>query len=109
MLGVVRDNNFSWHTHVTKLKNESNTRLDILKVIDNTSAADKRVLINTQKSIVRSTLYHGSIVYGAANKSDSQKLDPTENERCSEINIRCTQNETRSFTITVRSSNRTLL
>ena len=50
--------------------------LDILKVVSSTDwGADKPILINLYRSLVRSKLDYGSIVYGSARKSYIQILD----------------------------------
>ena len=50
--------------------------LDILKVVGSTDwGADRNILLNLYRSLVRSKLDYGSIVYGSARKSYIQILD----------------------------------
>ena len=55
--------------------------LNILKVIGNTDwGADRKVMLRLYRSLVRSKLYYGCIVYGSARKSYLQMLDPIHNQ-----------------------------
>ena len=55
--------------------------LNILKVIGNTEwGADRKVMLRLYRSLVRSKLDYGCIVYWAARKSYLQMLDPIHNQ-----------------------------
>ena len=55
--------------------------LNILKVIGNTEwEADRKVMLRLYRSLVRSKLDYGCIVYGLARKSYLQMLDPIHNQ-----------------------------
>ena len=55
--------------------------LNILKVIGNTDwGADRKVMLRLYRSLVRSKLDYGCIVYGSARKSYLQMLDPIHNQ-----------------------------
>ena len=55
--------------------------LNILKVIGNTEwEADRKVMLRLYRSLVRSKLDYGCIVYGSARKSYLQMLDPIHNQ-----------------------------
>ena len=50
--------------------------LNLLKVLSNTSwGADRSTLLHLYRSLIRSKLDYGSIVYGSARKSYLQMLD----------------------------------
>jgi hypothetical protein len=69
-LGVIFDSKLSFVTHIKMLKTKCAKALDILKVVSNTHwGADKKVLLQLYRSIVRSKLDYGCIVYGSARKS----------------------------------------
>ena len=56
--------------HIKALKAKCLKALDILKVLSNTNwGGDRSVLLNLYRSLVRSKLDYGSIVYGSARKS----------------------------------------
>ena len=51
---------------------------NLLRVVANTVwGADKTVLLRLYRSLVRSGLNYGSVVFGSARKSYIQMLDPT--------------------------------
>ena len=55
--------------------------LNILKVIGNTEwGGDRKVMLCLYRSLVRSKLDYGCIVYGSAGKSYLQMLDPIHNQ-----------------------------
>ena len=55
--------------------------LNIFKVIGNTEwGADRKVMLRLYRSLVRSKLDYGCIVYGSARKSYLQMLDPIHNQ-----------------------------
>lgn len=63
------------------LKTKCSKALDILKVVGNTLwGADKKVLLQLYRSLVRSKLDYGCIVYGSARKSYIQALDAIHNQ-----------------------------
>ena len=63
-LGLLFDKKLSFIPHIKALKAKCLKALDILKVLSNTYS----VLINLYRSLVRSKLDYGSIVYGSARK-----------------------------------------
>lgn len=80
ILGIIFDNKLTWKTHIDKLKNECITRVNILKILSaNNWGADKQILLNTYKSLIRSRINYGSIIYQSASKTVLQKLDPIHN------------------------------
>jgi hypothetical protein len=80
-LGVVFDSKLSFVPHIQILKTKCAKALNILKVVSNTQwGADKKVLLQLYRSVVRSKLDYGSIVYGSARKSYLQALDAIHNQ-----------------------------
>ena len=75
-LGLLFDSKLTFLPHIKMLKSKCLKALDILKVVSSTDwGADKGILINLYRSLVRSKLDYGSIVYGSARKSYIQILD----------------------------------
>ena len=76
-LGVIFDSKLSFLPHIKYLKNSCQNELNILKVISHTDwGADKETLLRLYRSLVRSKLDYGCIVYGSTRKSHLQALDP---------------------------------
>ena len=75
-LGLLFDKKLSFIPHIKALKAKCLNALDILKVLSNTNwGGDRSVLLNLYRSLVRSKLDYGSIVYGSARKSYLKCLD----------------------------------
>ena len=75
-LGVIFDRKLSFIPHIRYLKAKCSRALNLLKVLSHTSwGADRFTLLHLYRSMVRSKLDYGSIVYGSARKSYSQILD----------------------------------
>ena len=80
-LGVIFDSKLSFIPHIKMLRTKCTKALDILKVVANTQwGADKNVLLQLYRSIVRSKLDYGCFVYGSARKSYLQALDAIHNQ-----------------------------
>lgn len=64
-------------THLKNLKQDCLKRLNILKAISSKNwGAEYHVLINTYKSLIRSKIDYGSVIYNSAPKNRLQILDP---------------------------------
>ena len=75
-LGLIFDSKLTFVPHIKMLKSKCLKALDVLKVVSSTDwGADKSILLNLYRSLVRSKLDYGSIVYGSARKSYLQMLD----------------------------------
>ena len=75
-LGVIFDRKLSFIPHIRYLKAKCLRALNLLKVLSHTSwGADRFTLLHLYRSLVRSKLDYGSIVYGSARKSYLQILD----------------------------------
>ena len=75
-LGLLFDKKLSFIPHIKALKTNCLKDLDILKMLSNTFwGGDRSVLLNLYRSLVRSKLDYGSIIYGSARKSYLKCLD----------------------------------
>ena len=69
-LGLIFDQKLSFLPHLKALKTRCLKALDIIKVVSNQEwGADKYVLLKLYRSLVRSKLDYGCIVYGSARPS----------------------------------------
>ena len=67
--------------HIKYLKARCQKSLNILKVLSRTEwGADRTKLLKLYRSLVRSKLDYGCIVYGSASKTALAKLDPVHNQ-----------------------------
>ncbi len=79
-LGVIFDKKLSFIPHINNLKKKCQKALNILKVVAHSDwGADRKVLLRLYRSLVRSKLDYGSIIYGSARKSYLKILDPIHN------------------------------
>ena len=70
-LGVIFDRKLSFIPHIRYIK-----ALNLLRVLSSSSwGADRTTLLHLYRSLIRSMLDYGSIVYGSARKSYLQMLD----------------------------------
>ena len=75
-LGVIFDRKLSFIPHIKYLKAKCLKALNLLKVLSHTSwGADRTVLLHLYRSLIRSKLDYGAIVYGSAQKSYLAMLD----------------------------------
>ena len=75
-LGVIFDRKLSFLPHIKYLKAKCLKALNLLKILAHTSwGADRVTLLNLYRSLIRSKLDYGSVVYGSTRKSYLQKLD----------------------------------
>ena len=75
-LGVLFDRKLSFISHINYLKAKCLKALNLLKVLSHTDwDAYRTVLLQLYRSIIRSKLDYGSIVYGSARKSYPSMLD----------------------------------
>ena len=69
-LGVIFDRKLSFIPHIKYLKAKCLKALNLLKVLSHTSwGADRTILLHLYRSLIRSKLDYGAIVYGSARKS----------------------------------------
>ena len=75
-LGLIFDNKLTFLPHIKMLKTKCLKALDILKVVSSSDwGADKTILLNLYRTLVRWKCDYGSIVYGSARKSYIKILD----------------------------------
>jgi ribonuclease HI len=75
-LGIIFDKKLTFKPHIMHLRKKCERSLNILRVLSNTSwGADRNCLLRIYKSLIRSKLDYGSVVYGSARKSNLQKLN----------------------------------
>ena len=76
-LGLIFDTKLTLKNHIQYLKTSCQKALDILRVVGHTDwGADRIVLLRLYRSLVRSKLDYGCIVYGSARRSILKQLDP---------------------------------
>ena len=80
-LGLIWDTKLTFEPHIKYLKTRCQRSLNILKVLSRTEwGADRTTLLKLYRSLVRSKLDYGCIVYGSASKAALDKLDPVHNQ-----------------------------
>jgi len=79
-LGMIVDRKFSWLPHIKALKTKATKAMNLLKCLSGMSwGADRQSLLMLYRSVVRSKLDYGCIVYQAATKTNISLLDPVHN------------------------------
>ncbi|KAK3869753.1 hypothetical protein Pcinc_024981 [Petrolisthes cinctipes] len=95
-LGLYFDSRLTWRVHVSQLKIKCLKALNLLKCISGTQwGADRKSLLMLYKSLIRSRVDYGSIVYGSASESVLKGLDVVQNA-CLRVclgALRCTRIE----------------
>ena len=80
-LGVIFERKLSFLPHLKYVKKRAVKALNILNVIGNTEwGTDRKIMLRLYRSLVRSKLDYGCIVYGSARKSYLQMRDPVHNQ-----------------------------
>ena len=80
-LGLVWDTKLTFKNHIAYLKKKCRKSLNLLKVLSFTNwGADTDTLLKLYRSLIRSKLDYGSIVYGSANNKELKKLDVIHNQ-----------------------------
>ena len=75
-LGLVFDRKLNFKAHIQYLLKRCTKALNLLKVVAHTDwGADRTVLLRLYRTLIRSKLDYGCIVYGSTRKSYLQKLD----------------------------------
>ena len=84
-LGVIFDAKLTWNQHIDYVYHKCLKRINILKCVSGTSwGASKSLLVILYKSLIRSVLDYGSVVYDYASTSYLKKLNSIQN-RCLRI------------------------
>ena len=80
-LGLIWNTKLTFEPPIKYLKAWCQKSLNILKVRSRTEwGADRTALLKLYRSLVRSKLDYGCIVYGSAAKTSLDKLDPVHNQ-----------------------------
>ena len=80
-LGLIWDTKLTFEPHIKYLKARCQKSLNLLKVLSCTEwGADRTTLLKLYRSLVRSKLDYGCMVYGSAAKTSLAKLDPAHNQ-----------------------------
>ena len=75
-LGLIFDHKLSFIPHIKALKAKCLKALDILKVLSHSDwGGDRTAPLNHYRTLIRSKLDYGSIIYGSARKSYLKSLD----------------------------------
>ena len=80
-LGLIFDHKLSFKPHINYLRLKCLKALNLLKVVSSLDwGADRKVLLRLYRSLVRSKLDYGCMVYGSARKSYLCKLETVQNQ-----------------------------
>jgi len=77
-LGVIFDNKLHFKAHIDYLKNKCLKSLNILKIVAHKNGEQIKRLLTLYRTLIRSKIDYGSIVYGSTQKS--YILDPIVNQ-----------------------------
>ena len=79
-LGMLFDEKLNWKDHLKMIKMSCSKHLDLLKCISHSDwGADRIIMLRLYRSIIRSKLDYGCVVYSSARDSDLQTLDSIHN------------------------------
>jgi len=79
-LGIIFDRKLSFLPHIRQLKEKCTKALNLLRVVAHTTwGADQQTLIHLYRSLIRSKLDYGCVVYGSARGCYLSMLDPIQN------------------------------
>ena len=80
LLGLLFDSKLSFIPHINYLSNKCHKALNLLQVVSSLDwGTDRKVLLRLYRTLVRSKLDYGCIVYGSALQSYLRKLDSIQN------------------------------
>jgi len=80
-LGLMFDSKLTFLPHIKFLKTKCTKALNLLRVVAHTSwGADQQSLLFLYRSLIRSKLDYGCIVYGSTRSSYLRTLDPVQNQ-----------------------------
>ncbi|XP_057337661.1 uncharacterized protein LOC130675812 [Microplitis mediator] len=83
ILGLTFDRRLTWKKHIELLKRECHTRLRIIKALSSKQwGSSTKALLRIYRSVIRSKLDYGAIVYDSANKFLLQTLQTIPNTAC---------------------------
>jgi ribonuclease HI len=80
-LGLIFDSKLNFKAHIDYLRQKCQKSLNLLKVVSKMDwGADRTVLIRLYRSLIRSKLDYGCIVYSSARKTYLKRLQPIQNQ-----------------------------
>lgn len=80
-LGLIWDSKLNFRAHIDYLKKKCMKAMNVLKVLAHYDwGADERTLLHLYRSLIRSKLDYGCIVYGSASDSYIKELDVIQNQ-----------------------------
>ena len=80
-LGLLFDSKLSFIPHINYSSNKCQKALNLLRVVSSMDwGADRKVLLRLYRSLVRSKLDYGCVVYGSARQSYLRNLDSIHNQ-----------------------------
>ena len=75
-LGLWLDSKYTWKMHINQVETKCKKVLNLLRAVAGCNwGADKQAFIDMYRSMMRSTIDYGCIVYGAAAKTSLLKMD----------------------------------
>ena len=76
-LGLILDSKLTWKPHINYLKNETFSRVNLLKIIASSKfKTNANILLNIHKVIILAKIEYGSPIFATAAPSNLQLLDP---------------------------------
>ena len=80
-LGLIFDKKLSFVPHLQFLRKKCMKALNLLRVVSHTRwGSDEQTLLHLYRSLIRSKLDYGAVIYGSARKSYLQILEPIQNQ-----------------------------
>jgi hypothetical protein len=76
LLGIIFDKKLSFIPHIKHFKSKCLKTFNLLKILSSANwGSNSSTLMKLYRSLIRSKLYYGSVVYESARKSYLQMLD----------------------------------
>lgn len=80
-LGMKFDKKLKWMIHLKNIKNKCLSAMNIVKVLSKqTWGADRKTLTSLYKSLIRSKMEYGSMIYNSASENNLKILNPIHNQ-----------------------------
>ena len=76
-LGLILDSKLTWKPHINYLKNETFSRVNLLKIISSSKfKTNANILLNIHKAIILAKVEYASPIFATAADSNLKLLDP---------------------------------
>lgn len=80
-LGMMFDKKLTWSNHLKNLKQKCQRAMNIVKVLSKqTWGADRKTLTTLYKTLIRSKIEYGAMIYNSASENNLKRLDPIHNQ-----------------------------